>query len=269
MKKRKIGILGMGVVGSAVNIGLSQLGHLMSFYDPKIAGSQFSDILDTEVCFLCVPTPSCQNSGECDVTIVEKSFEMLEKNKYSGVVVIKSTVVPGTTECMRQKYTNLEICFVPEFLRERCAMADFIQNHDLCLIGTDSDGVYDLIKQVHGYYPKAVKMVSPTEAELVKYYNNIYNATLITLANSFYEVCTSLDADYSNVKESLVLREHINDSYLQCSDNFRGFGGVCLPKDTLAIAKLVEKQGLNVQFFKMILEENKKYKITVYDGMRK
>ena len=268
MKKSKIGILGLGVVGNAVKTGLSQLGHSISFYDPKIPESQFSDVLGTEVCFLCVPTPSCQSSGECDITIVEKSLEMLESNKYSGVVVIKSTVVPGTTEYMRKKYTNLEICFVPEFLRERCAMVDFVQNHDLCLIGTHSDDVFELIKQVHGFYPKAVKMVSPTEAELVKYYNNIYNATLITLANSFYEVCTSLGADYSEVKQSLVMREHINDSYLQCSDNFRGFGGVCLPKDTLAIAKLVEKLGLDIEFFKMILEENKKYKITVYDGMR-
>ena len=103
----------------------------------------------------------------------------------------------------------------------------------------------------------------------MKYYNNIYNATLITLANSFYELCGELDASYTKIKNTLVLRDHINDSYLQCNDNFRGFGGVCLPKDTLAIAKLVEKLGLDVDFFRTILEENKKYKVTVYDGMRK
>jgi len=112
-------------------------------------------------------------------------------------------------------------------------------------------------------------MVTRTEAELVKYYNNIYNATLIILANSFYEVCEELGASYTDVKNSLVLRDHINDSYLQCNDNFRGFGGVCLPKDTLAIARLVKKLGLDIDFFETILKENSKYKITVYDGMRK
>jgi UDPglucose 6-dehydrogenase len=104
---------------------------------------------------------------------------------------------------------------------------------------------------------------------MVKYYNNIYNATLITLANSFYELCQEMGISYSKIKNALVLREHINDSYLQCNENFRGFGGVCLPKDTLAIAKLVEKLNLDVDFFKMILDENGKYKVTVYDGMRK
>ena len=92
---------------------------------------------------------------------------------------------------------------------------------------------------------------------------------MITLANSFYELCGELDASYTEIKNTLVLRDHINDSYLQCNDNFRGFGGVCLPKDTLAIAKLVEKLDLDVNFFTTILEENKKYKVTVYDGMRK
>ena len=82
-------------------------------------------------------------------------------------------------------------------------------------------------------------------------------------------MCKNLGASYTEIKNSLVLREHVNDSYLQCNENFRGFGGVCLPKDTLAIAKLVEKNNLDVNFFKMILEENKKYKVTVYDGMRK
>jgi len=110
--------------------------------------------------------------------------------------------------------------------------------------------------------------VSPTEAELAKYYNNIYNATLVTFANSFYEVCKSLGADYSKVKDAIVNREHIYDIYLDCNDNFRGFGGMCLPKDTKAIAAFCSKNGLDVGFFDSILEENSKYKTTVYEGMR-
>jgi|TARA_R110002012_G_scaffold305775_4_gene510035 UDPglucose 6-dehydrogenase len=263
----KIGVLGLGVVGNAVYTGFSELGHSMSFYDPA-KDSKFEDVLETEICFICVPTPP-NEEGFCDTTIVEESIQNLLNNNYQGIVVIKSTVEPGTTEALSKKYTDLEIAFVPEFLRERCAVVDFIENHDLCIIGTETQECYEKIKEAHGSYPENFRMLTRTEAELVKYYNNIYNATLITLANSFYEVCKDLGASYTKIKNSLVLREHVNDSYLQCNENFRGFGGVCLPKDTLAIAKLVEKNNLDVNFFKMILEENKKYKVTVYDGMRK
>mgnify|MGYP003667707803 FL=1 len=119
------------------------------------------------------------------------------------------------------------------------------------------------------HYPGKVVQLKPVEAEMVKYYNNIYNATLITLANSFYEVCNHLGADYTAVKNALINRSHIANSYLQCNENFRGFGGVCLPKDTLAIATLVRDHGLDIDFFQMLLDENSKYQITVYDGMRK
>ena len=264
----KIGILGLGVVGGAVYTGFLELGHEMSFYDPKDKNSKFTDVLQTEVCFICVPTPP-GITGKCDTSIVEQTIERLQENNYTGIVAIKSTVQPGTTRSLQEKYSSFEICFVPEFLRERCAVVDFVENHDLCAIGTENKHVYDKIKQVHGPYPANFKMLTPTEAEMLKYYNNVYNATLVTLANSFYEVCTSLEADYSKIKEALVLREHINDSYLQCNKNFRGFGGVCLPKDTLALATLVKEYGLDIDFFRMILEENKKYKVTVYDGMRK
>lgn len=263
----KIGVLGLGVVGNAVYTGFLELGHAMSFYDPA-KDSKFEDVLDSDICFICVPTPPNQD-GFCDTSIVRESVENLNSNNYTGIVVIKSTVAPGTTESLAKNYPNLRVAFVPEFLRERCAVIDFIENHDLCVIGTDSNECFEEIKKAHGSYPSEFRMLSRTEAELVKYYNNIYNATLITLANSFYEVCKELGASYTDIKNSLVLRDHINDSYLQCNDNFRGFGGVCLPKDTLAIAKLVEDRELDVDFFKMILEENKKYKVTVYDGMRK
>jgi len=264
----KIGILGLGVVGSAVYNGFLELGHDVKFYDPVHDKSKFEDVLSSEVCFLCVPTPP-NEEGFCDTSIVEDSINKLNDANYCGIIAVKSTVMPGTTESLSRRYPNLEICFVPEFLRERCAVIDFIENHDLCVIGTDSEETYEKLKEVHGTYPKNFKKLSKTEAEVVKYYNNIYNATLITLANSFYELCGELGASYTEIKNTLVLRDHINDSYLQCNDNFRGFGGVCLPKDTLAIAKLVEKLDLDVNFFTTILEENKKYKVTVYDGMRK
>jgi UDP-glucose 6-dehydrogenase len=78
-----------------------------------------------------------------------------------------------------------------------------------------------------------------------------------------------MNIDYSNVKETIINRNHINDVYLDCNENIRGFGGMCLPKDTSAIASLIKELGLDINFFDMIISENEKYKTTVFKGMRK
>jgi UDPglucose 6-dehydrogenase len=262
----KIGIIGLGVVGSAIKHGFEKLGHKTAIHDIRFDTS-IRDVKDTEVVFLCVPTPSLKNH-KCDVSVVESVIKELNDIDYKGVISIKSTVEPGFTEQIQEKYRNRTICFVPEFLRERCAIADFTENHDLCVIGTDDDKVFEVVKLVHGKYPDKVIKLSPTEAEFVKYFNNIYNATLITFANSFYEICKSQNVDYTNVKDAIIHRDHINDIYLDCNENFRGFGGMCLPKDTSAIAALVKELNLDIKFFDTILSENEKYKTTVFNGMR-
>jgi UDPglucose 6-dehydrogenase len=262
----KIGIVGLGVVGTAVSSGLRALGHTIKEHDIRFK-TTINDLFNTEVCFICVPTPSKEN-GECNVSIVESVVEQMNSMEYKGIVAIKSTVVPGTTENLRNKYKNLEICFVPEFLRERCAVADFTDNHDLCVVGTNNKAVFEKIKKCHGRYPETFVQVSPTESEFVKYFNNVYNSMLIIFANSFYETCKSLDANYTNIKDAAVKRSHINDKYLDCNENLRGFGGVCLPKDTRALDALVKEKKLDIDFFKAILKENSKYRITTYSGMR-
>jgi len=261
-----IGVVGVGVVGGAVCNGLKELGHNVKVHDIKL-GTTIENVVSTEVCFICVPTPSKEN-GECNTEIVESVVVDLSERNYSGVVAIKSTVTPGTTNRLSKKHSNLELCFVPEFLRERCATEDFIHNHDLCVIGTDKSSVYELLTEAHGHYPEEFVQLPPLESEFVKYFNNIYNATLVTFANSFYEVCRANGANYSKVKDTIVKREHINDCYLNCGEGMRGFGGPCLPKDTRTIAAMVNSLELDVDFFKTLLQENSKYKTTVFEGMR-
>lgn len=263
----KIGIVGIGIVGGAVKYGFEKLGHEVFIHDIK-QGTTISNVLNTEICFICVPTPAKEN-GECDTTIPEKTISDLMNLNYSGIIVIKSTVSPGTTKRFQKQFNNNKICFVPEFLRERCAITDFTENHDVCIIGTDDEICYLKIKEAHGKYPQKFVWLNPLEAELCKYFNNNYNATLITFANSFYEVCKSLGANYTNIKNAIVNRNHITDIYLDCNDNCRGFGGVCLPKDLKAIDYVCSQNKLEVNFFKNILEENKKYKLTVFERMRK
>ena len=261
-----VGVIGVGVVGGACKFGFELLGHNVSVHDIAF-DTTINDVLDTAAVFICVPSPRADD-GSCDVSIVEQVISDLKERDYKGILAIKSTVVPGTTERLREE-TGLNICFVPEFLRERCAETDFTENHDLCIVGTGSYEVFNLVKDSHGKYPKEVRMVTPTEAELCKYFNNTFNSTLITFANSFFEICESLNTNYTTIKDCMVTIDHIPDKYLDCNKSFRGFGGMCLPKDTKALNNLCESNDLPVTFFKMLLDENDKYKTTVYKGMRK
>jgi UDPglucose 6-dehydrogenase len=261
----KIGIVGLGIVGSAGQYGFQKLGHDVKIHDIRL-NTKLEDILDTEICFICVPTPSKEDHS-CDTSIVETVIDNIINLGYNGIIAIKSTVQPGTTRKLIDKY-NTPICFVPEFLRERCANVDFIENHDVCIIGTQNKDIFNLLKKCHGHYPKKFVQISETEAELCKYFNNIYNATLVTFANSFYEVCKSLDANYTNVKNAIVLRDHITDIYLDCNENFRAFSGPCLPKDCKAINYFCKANSIDVKFFETLLTENDRYKKTVFEGMR-
>jgi len=260
-----IGIIGLGIVGSACKFGFEFLGHKVVAHDIKL-DTKIENLLSCEIVYLCVPTPA-KDDGECDISIVESVFDELKSLNYAGIIAIKSTIPPGTTRSLKNKYNFENICFVPEFLRERCALIDFTENHDLCLIGAEKEEVFEKVKLCHGRLPEKIINLTFEEAEFAKYFNNVYNATLITFANSFYEICKNYNVNYTNVKNAIINRKHINDNYLECNDNFRGFGGVCLPKDTAALASMSKET--NVKFFDSLLEENKKYKVTVYEGMRK
>jgi UDPglucose 6-dehydrogenase len=251
----KIGLIGKGTVGKAVYEGLNHLGHQMSFFDPAYDGSTLNDVLDTDCVFICVPTNQAEN-GDCDTSIVEKVVAELDTAGYRGLVSIKSTVVPGTSSRLSAEHPTLRICSVPEFLRAKTALADFMYNHDLLIIGSYREADFDMIKEIHGNLPKNVACVSPTEAEVVKYFNNVNHSVQIIFANIAYEVCKALGADYNNVYNAITKRECFNPAYLMCNENLRGFGGHCLPKDTSAWNNLVKNLGLNFNMIQSVIDDN-------------
>jgi UDPglucose 6-dehydrogenase len=255
----KIGIIGRGTVGSAVYEGLEYLGHGMSFFDPAYPESEFEDILHTDIVFVSVPTNQLP-SGDCDISIVEQVVQQLDQAQYTGLVAIKSTVIPGTTQRLSNQYPTLKICCVPEFLRAKTALADFIHNHDLLIIGSTREEDHELIKRAHGPYPQNVACVTPTEAEVVKYFNNVHHAMQVTFANIAYEVCERMGANYMNVYNAITKRDCINRAYLMANKNTRAYGGHCLPKDTAAWNNLLKKLDIDVSLIQSVINDNEKFK---------
>ena len=261
----KIGIIGLGMVGSAVCHGFNRIGQHVSGFDIKMPETKLEDTLSSELLFVCVPTPALPD-GSCDTSIVRGVVAKLTKSKYLGLVVIKSTVEPGTTDQLSRQYPELRLTFCPEFLRERAQYVDFVEYHHVCIIGTHNDKDYELLKEAHGSLPKNFSKMTPLEAELSKYYWNVFNALRIVYANQFYDVCKAVGADYQKIKNALVKHPNIPDVYLEANDNFRGFSGNCLPKDTKAFARYTASHHVgewNFSIFDGIVEINKIYRPTV------
>lgn len=258
----KIGIVGLGIVGSAVKFGFEKkLGHTIFYHDIKFKNTSLSKVYNnSELIFVCVSTPSRKN-GSCDVSnVISVCSELNSLAKNSSKicdVVIKSTVDLGTTQKLINKFKNLRLAMNPEFLKEGAAMHDFC-NQDICVIGTDNDGLYEKVVRAHGNLAKEYIRTSPINAEFVKYYSNVFNSIRIMFANLFYDLAQKFGADYNELKSIAVRRYNMIDYYLDCNQNLRGFGGSCLPKDVLAIKTIAKKLNLNYSFLKGLIEDNNK-----------
>ena len=213
-----------------------------------------------------MPTPT-NNQGECDTRIVESVIAELRAAHYEGVIVIKSTVVPGTTERLIEQYDD-RIVFVPEFLKERSANYDFVFNHKLLLVGTENVNHYYLVHRSHGKIPEDIMRVTPTEAELMKYYHNTFNALRVVFSNVMFEISDKMGADYDTVKEAFLRNSEMPDEYLDVKSELRGYGGACLPKDVLAMDNTCKKLGIPNKLFEYIDKENNLFNKTVFKGMR-
>ena len=261
----KIGIVGLGVVGTACMKGLESQGNKVIPHD-ILLDTEIGDLIDCEIIYLCVPTPA-NADGSCNTSIVESVICSLQELSYEGIIAIKSTIDVGSTQAFQKKFNNNKICFVPEFLKERSALEDFL-NHGALVIGSSDKDIGEIIQKSHGKLPSKTILISETEAEIVKYFHNTFNALRIIFANSFYEICQFKESSYDAVLEAIIERNDYNDSYLRVDESLRGYAGVCLPKDTLAISNFCKVNKLNISLFETIHKENQKYKKTIFKNMR-
>lgn len=261
----RIGIVGLGVVGAACRAGMEKCGYEVQVHDTRL-GSRLDEILDTEITYVCVPTPSLP-SGGCDTSIVESVVSDLYGMGYQGITAIKSTVPPGTTNRLIDVYDD-RIVFVPEFLKERSAEYDFIFGQRLLLVGTNNINWYHVVVRSHGDLPKLRTRLSPCEAELTKYYHNSFNALRVVFANVFNELCQHHGADYGAVKNAFLANGNMPDEYLDVSNDLRGYGGACLPKDVRAMREMCRELGLPYRLFDTIDSDNSLFRPTVHKGMR-
>ena len=262
----KTAIIGCGMVGGA----LARVIDNPILYDPPKGIGNIDDVNECDVVFICVPTPS-----ECDLTIMEDVISKLKLTKIyhhpvedpqdieekGKIVVIKSTVLPGTTDYFQEKYPQHKFLFNPEFLTEATADQD-MKYPDRQLIGY-TDRSFTVAGDIMLMLPLAPfeRIVPAKEAEMAKYYNNAWFSTKVIFANQIYDICKATGIDYDKVRDMAAADKRVGRSHLDVwHKGYRGFGGKCLPKDLDAIIKFAKDNNTKVSLLEEVKKINQAWK---------
>jgi UDPglucose 6-dehydrogenase len=280
-----ISICGFGYVGGAIGHLCDKNNLKYNVYDvmPKSGGFSYYDSLENmvqtnessnncNIYFISVPTPS-NTQGHCDTSIVEKVLSDLSRfvSKYS-IVLIKSTVKPGTTRKFSDKYAtkHLKIVFCPEFLRE-ATFRDDMYNTGFSMFGLEypndvvmQENLRILFKNyLYKHNPELELYFRQYEiCEIFKYTVNVFLATKVWFFNEVNEVCEKMNVDYKSLRELFPLDPRIGMSHTMVPghDGKYGYGLGCLPKETRAFRRLQEELDIPSHIISAIVDRNEEFR---------
>ena len=247
---KNIGIIGNGFVGSAVEFGFSAQTNcdaVVRVYDKNPARSVHTldeTVNKSDFIFVSVPTPS-NLDGSMNVRILESALMDIQRvNKKKNIILIRSTILPGTTTKLQKKFKKLNLVFNPEFLTERSAKFDFINQSRFILGGRKriTARVAELFRWRFGDSISIIETNFET-AELIKYMNNCYFATKVSFMNEMKLIADKSNVDWDLAVDGFVRDGRIGHSHLAVPgpDGRMGFGGSCFPKDIQAMINFGKK----------------------------
>ena len=271
-------IVGSGAVGKATGVGLKQLGLSVRFHDKspealkelKKQGLTVSNALaenfsESDVVLICVPTPTV--NGHQDISYVLESAgnigEALRNDDQYRLVVVRSTVLPGTTRNQiipviertsgKRAGEDFGVCANPEFLRAASAIDDFL-NSSRIVIGESDPRAGDLLAQLYERLRCPVVRCSLEEAELIKYVSNAFLASKISFFNEIYKISKKLGLDDKVVSYGASLDERIGGYGVKGGSRF---DGPCLPKDLDALITFVKGIGADSRVLEAVALVNR------------
>lgn len=224
-------------------------------------------IAETEMSFISVGTPSLRN-GKLDLRSIEHVCEQIgealaAKNAFH-LVVVRSTVLPGTTVSVvtpilerasgKRAGKDFSVCFNPEFLREGTAVEDFF-HPTMTVIGSEHPETLEPIKELYAWAPGQFFITSTSNAEMVKYVCNAFHALKIAFANEIGTLCHAAGVDPVKVTEIYTSDDKLNISKAYLKPGF-AFGGSCLPKDLRAITYRAKELDLRIPLLDAIMPSN-------------
>jgi GDP-mannose 6-dehydrogenase len=224
-------------------------------------------VLGSDISFICVGTPSLRN-GKLDLSHIEKvageiGAALRQKNSHH-LVVLRSTVLPGTTESVllpileresgKQAGTDFTVCYNPEFMREGSAVADFLEP-PYTILGSQNPKHIEPLRELYKNTPGKLFETSIKVAEMAKYLSNAYHAVKVTFANEVGTLAKYLGVDAEAVTEIFTSDTRLNISPAYLSPGF-AFGGSCLPKDVRALTYRAKELDLRLPLLESLLLSN-------------
>jgi UDPglucose 6-dehydrogenase len=264
---KRIGIVGKGFVGSAVQFGFSPsvgVDAEVKVYDKdpnKSTHTLQEVVLGSDIIFLSVPTPS-NKDGSINLDIVKSILNDINEiysETVNSIILLRSTVIPGTTRKLQQKYPKLRIVFNPEFLTERAANFDFI-NQSRFVVGGDPADVVEVSELFRKRFGKSMSIIETNyeTAELIKYMTNTFFATKISFLNDMKLLSDKCGAIWEHAVEGFVRDGRVGHSHLSVPghDGRYGFGGSCFPKDIQALINYANDLGVDMNVLSGVWKTN-------------
>ncbi len=298
----KIAVIGTGYVGLVTGAGFSELGVDVVCVDnnklkidqlnrgdcpiyeaqlpellernAKIGRLKFSTdlesaVIESKVVMICVNTPALDNDGSADLTdVLEVTKQIAMSIVDTTVVVVKSTVPVGTGQKLKKMIesvnpdADIHVASNPEFLSEGTSVHDFM-NPSRIVIGVESEEAKEILREL--YLPFILQNVPIVDtnletAEMIKYASNAFLATKISFINEIADLCELTGVDVRGVAYGIGLDKRIGKDHLRAGP---GYGGLCFPKDTIALVQTARNAGSPVRIVEQVVEINNQRKINM------
>ena len=255
----KVGIIGYGFVGKALENGIDNTVSILNI-DPKL-NTSIKDLVPFQpnIIFICVPTPLCEDLS-LDASIVHSVVDEILEYNIDCLIVLKSTILPNHLEKISQRLKRF--IYNPEFLREKHANEDFL-NSNLIVFGGDQKD----IDEIKDFYIERTKCICKTYVEtdyvtasLIKYTINSYLATKVSFFNELKKIFVEANTNdsWENFIRYLQKDSRLGNSHMSVPghDGKEGFGGACLPKDSIALLNFYKENNLDFKVLKSAIDVN-------------
>lgn len=257
---KNVGLIGLGFVGGALNESFKLVFNMYK-YDIVPEKRNIESLIDLcdkcNVIFTALPTP-INNDGSINLFAIESTLEKLNNINKKNIIVIKSSLPPGKTKYLQQKYSNLKLVFNPEFLTERNAVEDF-KNQTKVILGGNKDDT-DIVKEIYecGLPGVTVYQTDTSTAEMVKFIVNCFLSTKVSFFNEMNQVCKKLNIDYNESINLSLLDPRIGYSHVQVPgfDGHYGFGGSCFPANINIMIDEMLKLNLKPTILQAVWDKN-------------
>jgi len=253
--KKIVGVIGNGFVGESQIFAFSPISEIRVYdVDPLKSTHTKEETHESDFIFVCVPTPM-DMGGNQDLSYIEKVFR---DSKEGPIYIIKSTVLPGTTEMLQRQYPHLNIIFSPEFLTERTAKLDMLTQARVIFGGDKvlTERVEELFSE--RFMNRHFIHTDSKTAEFIKYMNNTFFATKVSLMNEYYRLAKLVDVNWDDALYGFASDGRVGDSHLHVPgpDGKVGFGGTCFPKDINALINMSKEVGVNMNVLEAAWKTN-------------